>query len=67
MSLAEHQHDSPKSVAREVQADASPAPPSQSASHDVEGGKNNDTTESSFTPKEKWFLVGLASFAALFR
>lgn len=67
MSLAEHQHDSPKSVAREVPADANSEPLSQSASHDVESGKNDDTTESSFTPKEKWFLVGLASFAALFR
>jgi hypothetical protein len=69
MSLAVHQHDNPesKSVAREVPADANLAPLSQSAPHDVESGKTDDTTQNNFTSKEKWIIVGLASFAALFR
>lgn len=69
MSSAVHQDDNPQSepVACEVPADANPAPSSQSAPHDVESGKTDDTTQSNFTLKEKWIIVGLASFAALFR
>jgi hypothetical protein len=70
MSLAERQLDNPESAAREVPGDASGdadlAPLSQSAAHDVESGKPNDATESGFSSKEKWFIVSLASLAALF-
>jgi len=70
MSLAVHQHDNDDPAARKVPAAANLAPLSQSAPDDVESSMNNDTVEkphSIFTLNEKWFLVGLASFSALFR
>ena len=69
MAPAVHQHDNPESgsVAREVPADANPTPFSQSTPHDVESGRTDDTTQSDFSLKEKWIIVGLASFAGLFR
>lgn len=69
MSLAKRQLDNPESAARKVpgaSGDADLAPFSQSAAPDVESGKPNDATESSFSLKEKWLIVGLASLAALF-
>lgn len=69
MSPAVHQDDNleSKPVAREVSADANQAPLSQGAPHDVDSGTTDDTTRGNFTLKEKWIIVGLASFAALFR
>ena len=71
MSLAKRQLDNPESAIREVPGnasnDANLAPLSQSAVHDVESGKADKTTESGFSLKEKWFIVGLSSLAALFR
>jgi hypothetical protein len=67
MSPAKLQPDKPESAAREVPVNAELVPPSQSTVHDVESGKIDDTTESSFSLKEKWSIVGLASLAALFR
>jgi hypothetical protein len=67
MSLAELQPDKPEFAAREVPVNAELAPPSQSAVHDVESGKTDDTTESIFSLKEKWLVVSLASLAAFFR
>jgi len=45
-------------------------PSSLSGQHDSESCKDNDTPEkpySVFSLREKWFLVGVASFSALFR
>ncbi|KAF8265758.1 MFS general substrate transporter [Lactarius quietus] len=68
MPLPMRQHDNPEFVGREAPGDANigSLPPSKSVLYDVESGKSDDTTESSFTLKEKWFIVGLASLAALF-
>ncbi|KAI9454143.1 MFS general substrate transporter [Lactarius psammicola] len=69
MSQVARQHDNDQSAARKVPAVADLAPLSQSVPHDIESIKNNDTVEkphSIFTLREKWFLVCLASFSALF-
>jgi hypothetical protein len=62
MSLAKPQLDNSESTARKVTGDASGdanlAPLSQGDVHDIERG---------FSLKEKWVIVGLASFAALYR
>ncbi|KAH9081526.1 MFS general substrate transporter [Lactarius deliciosus] len=71
MSLATRQHENDESARETPDVADTLAPLSRhdSALHDAESGKDNDTVEiphSIFTPKEKWFLVSLASLSALF-
>ncbi|KAH9065620.1 major facilitator superfamily domain-containing protein [Lactarius vividus] len=71
MSLATCQHENDESARNtpDVANTLVPLSRHESALHDAERGKDNDTVEmphSIFTHKEKWFLVCLASLSALF-